>query len=270
MADWKLIEIGTRASYDGIEPIYGPLPDATGRTECHRVAERSATIVVVGQSNAANFAAGRYTAGPNVVNFNIYDGRCYPAVDPLIGASGDSGHFATRLGDFLIERGLAKHVTLAPIGMGNTRIEDWSSSGVFNYRILVLIRRLYEAHLKPDLILWQQGEGNREDNDPGGIRYRDNLIDVVTTFRRYGIDAPFMIALCTLCRGHHPNAAFIRTGQLRAVNPQLGTFLGPDTDQIGSEDRYDGCHMSESGVRKQAEMWADAIATLKQALPWTT
>jgi hypothetical protein len=266
MLDWRQIEIGSRASYDGSEAIYGPIPQGADRIACTCSSEQATTIVILGQSNAANFAQGRYIAKRNVVNFSIYDGQCYPAADPLIGASGDSANFATRLGDLLIAHGIADRVILAPIGMGNTRIEDWAPNGVFNRRILVLIRRLYEANLRPDLILWQQGEGNREDEDPGGLRYCGNLVDIVGTFRSYGVDAPFLIALSALCRAPHPNEGFVRAGQLAAVNQKLGTFLGPDTDQIGPADRYDGCHMSEAGVKKQAEMWADVITKLAPML----
>jgi Carbohydrate esterase, sialic acid-specific acetylesterase len=259
------IEIGERHTYDGLQPIYGPLPDATGRLSAplRLPGIENLVIVTIGQSNAANFAAGRYRAEREVINFGLYDGNCYRAVDPLIGASGDTGNFATRLGDILITRGFAERVVLAPIAMGNTRIEDWALGGVFHARILALIRRLFDAELSPHLILWQQGEGNQGDDDPGGRRYRSNLIGIVETFRSYGIAAPFMIALCTLCGAPHPNAANARAGQLGAVNVSLGTYCGPDTDQIGPEDRFDGCHMSETGVHKQALMWADAIAALR-------
>ena len=194
-----------------------------------------------------------------MVNFNLYDGKCYRATDPLIGASGDGGNFATRLGDILIERGFTERVVLAPIGMGNTRIEDWSFSGVFNRRILVLIRRLFEAAIIPDMVLWQQGEGNVGDNDLGGHSYCQHLLEVVQTFRDYGISAPFMIALCSLVADPPPTSENVRAGQLRAVRSETGTLLGPDTDRIGYEYRFDRIHMSEGGAQMQAEMWADSI-----------
>ena len=271
------IAIGERQSYDGAEPIYGPIPDAVGRqlVPCVTEAKRTSVIITLGQSNAANFAAGHYRAQADVSNFNLYDGRCYRAIDPLLGASGDGGNFATRLGDILILRGFAERIVLAPIGMGNTRIEDWSLGGVFKNRILVLIRRLWEAGISPNLILWQQGEGNASDVDPGGRNYRRHLLEVVQTFRNYGISAPFMIALCTVCGDPHPNPVLriiryllrqnARAGQRRAVSCEFGTFLGPDTDRIGREDRFDRCHMSESGVQKQAEMWADSIISQMQS-----
>jgi Carbohydrate esterase, sialic acid-specific acetylesterase len=261
------IAIGERHTYDGLQPIYGPIPNASGKVLAaprRRLGTENLVIVTLGQSNAANFSAGSYQAGPEVVNFSLYDGNCYRAADPLIGASGDTGNFATRLGDILIGGGLAERIVLAPIAMGNTGIEDWALGGVFHTRILVLIRRLFDAGLSPDLILWQQGEGNEADADPGGRRYRGNLVDIVETFRTYGITAPFLVALCTLCGEPHPNAANVRAGQLGAIDPDLGTFQGPDTDKIGPADRFDGCHMSEAGACKQALMWAEAIAAVRR------
>lgn len=196
------------------------------------------------------------------MNFNPYDGECYRAMDPLVGASGDGANFATRLGDILIECGFARRIAVAPIAMGNTRIEDWSSGGVFNQRIKVLIRRLFDAGVAPNAILWQQGEGNAGDDDPEGRSYTRHLLEVVQTFRKYGISAPFMIALCTLCGEPQPNAQNTRFGQRAAVRPEMKTFLGPDTDRLGHEYRFDGCHMNESGVQRQAEMWADSIIGL--------
>jgi hypothetical protein len=165
------ITIGDRHTYDGLQPIHGPIPDARGREPVARGRPETENLVIVilGQSNAANFAAGRYRAERDVVNFSLYDGNCYRAQDPLIGASGDTGNFATRLGDVLIDRGLAERVVLAPIAMGNTRIEDWAAGGIFHTRILVLLRRLFDAGLSPDLIFWQQGEGNQATTIPAAF-----------------------------------------------------------------------------------------------------
>jgi hypothetical protein len=256
-------EIAIAPPNDGAEPIYGPIPTAIGRQQVSCADDKTKFVIVtLGQSNAANFAAGRYSAHNDVVNFNFYDGQCYRAIDPLVGASGDGANFATRLGDILIERRFAERIVIAPIAMGNTRIEDWSSAGVFNQRIRVLIRRLSDAGMAPDVILWQHGEGNVGDDDPGGRNYSRHLLDVVQTFRTYGIAAPFMIALCALVADPPPTSENVRAGQREAVRAGIGTFPGPDTDRIGHDDRFDRIHMSESGVRKQAQMWADSIMAL--------
>jgi Carbohydrate esterase, sialic acid-specific acetylesterase len=250
--------------YDGAGPDYGGIFGTSGKEPIYLTDDSKRTFVMVtlGQSLAANFAAARYGARHAVLNFNAYDGKCYRAIDPLVGASGGGANFATRLGDILIERGFAERIVIAPIGMGNTRVEDWSSKGVFNQRIQVLIRRLFDARIIPDAILWQQGEGNVADDDPGGRNYCRHLLEVVQTFRKYRISAPFLIALSAMVADPPPTIQNVRAGQRAAVRKNMGTFLGPDTDCIGYEDRFDRVHMSESGVCKQAEMWADSIMRL--------
>ena len=267
------IAIGERESYDGAEPIYGPILDAAGRQLVPCLTDRKGTSVIItlGQSNAANFASGHYAAQGKVANFNLYDGRCYSAIDPLLGASGDGGNFATRLGDILIGVALPSESFLLQSAWVT---REWSigHSGASSTTESSLIRRLWEAGTSPNLILWQQGEGNASDVDLGGRNYRRHLLEVVQTFRNYGISAPFMVALCTLCGDPHPNPMVriirnllrqnVRAGQRGAVSSEIGTFLGPDTDRIGREDKFDRCHMSESGAQKQAEMWADAIGQI--------
>jgi len=50
-----------------------------------------------------------------------------------------------------------------------------------------------------------------------------------------------------------------REGQRTASIGQLGIFMGPDTDLIGTEHRYDNCHMSENGLALHATAWADVL-----------
>jgi hypothetical protein len=221
---------------------------------------RTAVVVTLGQSHAANHGGGQYTATKCVDNFNVYDGSCYHAADPLLGASGEGGNFATRFGDMVIERGLFDRVIIAPIAMGGTRVEQWAEEGLFNRRILALVRRLRDASLTPDFIFWQQGEGNRGVVDPGGHQYRKNLLEVVQTFRRFGVDAPFFIALAgdDFSLGG-PAQQYVRLGQLSAIHPELGTYFGPDTNIIGREHYSDSDHLTESGLSLLATMWVDAL-----------
>ena len=36
---------------------------------------------------------------------------------------------------------------------------------------------------------------------------------------------------------------------------KLNEYLGPNTDLIEVEDRYDGCHLSGRGLEKHADAW---------------
>jgi hypothetical protein len=259
------IILGPTDTYEQLDQAWGSIRDATGRRESSTAIEgdrtRTAVIVIVGQSNAANHGTGRLVARHCVDNFSLYDGKCYHAADPLLGASGDGGNFATRFGDKLIEGGLFDRVILAPIAMGGTMVEQWAEEGMFNRRIPALIRRLYDAGLRADFVLWQQGEGNPGVGDIGGRQYRKNLLEVIRTFRRYGVSAPFFVSLTTTCGGPHPNAKNIRDGQQSAVNPKAAIYQGADTDMIGLEYRWDACHFNEVGLDMAASLWLEVIAT---------
>jgi hypothetical protein len=254
-------------TYDNLDQNWLSIRDTSGRKETstviHGECSRTAVIITLGESNAANHGAGRYAAKHRVDNFNIYDGKCYNAEDPLLGASGEGGNFATRLGDKLIEDGLFDRVILAPIGMGGTTVEQWAHHGMFSRRIPVLVRRLYDAGLTVDFILWHQGEGNSGVGDGGGRQYRKNLLEVVETFRCCGVDAPFLVAMATLCGGPHANAENIRAGQKSAVDPLQSIYQGPDTDIIGVEYRWDQCHFDELGLSLAAALWLEVIAGLR-------
>jgi hypothetical protein len=263
------IELGPADTYDKLDHNWKSYADTSERTVVPCTdggPSRPLVIVTLGQSNAANHGQGLYVPKHRVDNFNLYDGKCYKAVEPLLGPSGQGGNFATRLGDMLIERRLADRVVLAPIAMGGTSVEQWAHEGVFNRRITASIRRLYDAGLTPDYILWHQGEGNAGASDVGGRQYRKNLLEVVASFRAYSVNAPFFVALVTRCgEGPKPNAVNVREGQRTAVVGQLGIFVGPDTDLIGSEHRFDACHMSESGLALHASAWADILEGFARA-----
>jgi len=222
---------------------------------------KQAVIVTLGQSNASNTGHGPIKAGDSVVNFNLYDGKCYQARDPLLGASNDGANFATRLGLDLTESKQFDRVVIAPIAMGGTSIQHWSPPGVFNRRILVLIKRLYDAGLKPDFILWHQGEANVDSLDVNGAIYSARLSEVISTFRIYGIDAPFFVAQASYCGGPRAGSESVRTAQRQVGQLGLNAFPGPDTDALGEEYRYDHCHFNEKGTIRHAELWAQILTS---------
>jgi len=256
------IDIGSLDNYDELDQNWKSFRDTSHRTQAPcRADERTAVIVTLGQSNAANYSLMRYTPTHDVLNFDLYDGRCYKARDPLLGTSGTGGNFATPLAEMLIERGLYARVIIAPIAMGGSTVEEWADEGMFNRRILALIRRLFDAGLTPTQILWHQGEGNSGIGDSHGRQYHKNLLEVIATFRTYGISAPFFVALATKCGAYpRPNGDSIREGQASAVNPLDNVFLGPDTDTLGDEYRdKERCHFNAAGLLRHAAMWADVL-----------
>ena len=256
------IDIGSLDNYNELDQNRQSFRDTSHRTQLPCQAdERTAVIVTLGQSNAANYGLSRYTPKHDVRNFDLYDGHCYKAQDPLLGASGTGGNFATPLADALIERGLYTRVIIAPIAMGGSTVEEWADEGMFNRRILVLIRRLFDAGLIPAQILWHQGESDPGMDDTDGRQYRNNLLEVIATFREYGVSAPFFVALATKCGIYpRPGGNNIREGQASTVNQLDNVFLGPDTDTLGDEYRdSEHCHLNAAGLLRHAAMWADVL-----------
>ena len=217
---------------------------------------RTAVMLILGQSNGANTGAVRYEPVRRVFNFNVFDGRCYVAKDPLLGATDSRGNFATRMADMLIERQAFDSVILAPLGVGGSRIEEWTTGGARHRRLQVAIKRAGDFGLRFTHVLWHQGESNAR-FDPDGALYVDCFMDIHASLRSYGVDAPIFVAQASICASP-PNES-IRAAQRAVLDAAAGIFAGPDTDTIGSLDRYDDCHMAESGLIKHAELWADIL-----------
>jgi hypothetical protein len=233
-----------------------PPPPARVERPCSLVSGKTAIIVVHGQSNAANYGSTRHTAREAVDNFDSASGKCFAAADPLLGADGMGGSFATRLGDMLIQDGRYDRVIVVPLARGGASIAFLNNEGAA--LITNGIAKLKAAGLTPTHILFQQGETDAVSTTTAD-QYASLLHQLVKRFRAAGFDAPFYLSRSTKCdyAGPNNNIAAVRAGQFSAVNETLNIRLGPDTDTIGNEGRSpDGCHMNEAGTLANAVLWA--------------
>lgn len=78
-------------------------------------------IVGFGQSNSANSAGHRFETNKDIVNF--YNGKCYVAIDPLLGATGRGGSVWIPLSEALNIND--KTIVLSTFGVGGTKVSDW-------------------------------------------------------------------------------------------------------------------------------------------------
>jgi hypothetical protein len=81
--------------------------------------------------------------------------------------------------------------------------------------------------------------------------------------------APVFVARSTLCDGGdhpHNNHEAIRSAQVGLASTIGGILMGPDTDTIGTEDRFDGCHLSQNGLQRCADLWFETIAAHRRLL----
>jgi hypothetical protein len=256
----RIIHLSDLDTYENVDLHRGSWNDATGRLRVTRdeaTQGHTAVILIFGQSNGANSGEGRYTPRPRVFNLNLFDGQCYAAQDPLLGATEDRGNFASRMADMLIERRVFDSVVLVPTSVGGSRIEEWTPGGARHRRLQVAIQRAREFGLVFSHLLWHQGESNAGP-DADFDRYLNCLQDIHASLRQYGVTAPLYIAQATICDSA-PNE-IIRSAQRSAVDPALGILAGPDTDTIGFEHRFDNCHMNEAGLTRHAAMWADILS----------
>jgi hypothetical protein len=224
-------------------------------------------ILTFGQSNAANWGEERYAARGAVHVFNMFDMKFYRAIDPLPGASVDTGcvyggSVWGRLGDRLIDAGFARSVLFVPIAFGASYVEDWAPGGGCYPRLMLALHRLKRAGITVDLLCWHQGEANANHTSMTAEEYRDCFRAILRGVREAGVKAQVYVALATLCENDsHPfqNSAEIRLGQKKLVSLGDRVMPGPDLDQIGIEHRRDGCHFSASGQELAAQAWFLAI-----------
>lgn len=208
-----------------------------------------------GQSNSANAGETRFASTKPV--FNFYKGRCFKAVDPLLGATSDQGSAWTRLGDMLVDSGLFDNVIFVTIGVGSTSISRWKSDGDLFQRIVNAKTHLDQQQLKLTHLLWHQGES---DGLIGTSKqgYKAMFVDMVDGIRRLGVDAPLYLAVATRCRG--PAVEEIQQAQLELAEEREDVLMGPNTDTISDmDDRHDFCHFSHAGLRKHAALWLEAL-----------
>jgi len=66
------------------------------------------------------------------------------------------------------------------------------------------------------------------------------------------------------------NKPAIRRAQERMIDEVPHCFAGPDYDTLAKADRYDGVHLSESGMARAAQLWAECLTPtfFQQAVPF--
>lgn len=221
---------------------------------------RLAVLFALGQSNLANEgdAGALFEPGSAVYNFNFFDGRIYRARDPLLGAYWNRSNLLTRLGDRLVRSGAYDRVLLVPVAAGGTACADWVPGGKVFPRAAVALTRLRARGIVVTHALWQQGEAESAEKAPDGATWMRHFRTMVAALRRAGMAAPLYVAQSTRC--HHPPNATIRAAQEGVIEPAARILAGPDTDTIGPEHRWDGCHFSGEGLDRAAGLWFESIA----------
>jgi hypothetical protein len=246
--------------YDGI----GRLTGYPGKiaVDCPDQTKYTAVLLAAGQSNSSNHAEKKIaTRHPGRV-FNYSAGKCYAAASPLLGASGEDGEFLTPLADELISAGTYKSVVIVSSGIADTAISRWQRGGDLNLVLLATVRAMARRYAVTEFI-WHQGENDFK-NRTSATSYANGFNSLLETLAEAEVVAPAFIAIATKCDADWvPDNAAAR-GQRQLVDNKR-IYLGVDTDALlGASDRRDTCHFSESGQRKTALSYAEAIRKMRQ------
>lgn len=203
------------------------------------------TVVLVtgGQSNASNVVPVLHEVEGDVSVW--FDGRCFPASDPVLGATSDRGSLWSVLGDRLAGD-LGRPVLLIAGAIGGTQFADWTDSRSGYYDALMQrVAHAREAGFQPDMILWHQGETDAAaERDMAALK-----ADVTELTRRLLSDipeAPLYLFQASRCMGsNRVNGVPAVVEVLQAVaagNPRIVT--GMNTDVLGRDYRWDQCHFN--------------------------
>lgn len=245
-------------AYDG----FGRLAGFPGKAKvpCPRQEAGTAVLLVIGQSNAANHAAYRHASPYPDRAVNYFGGRCYAAASPLLGSTGEKGEFITLLADRMLAAELYERVVVIASSIGGSSVSRWEQDGDLNDMLAGVLAEAGRSY-RITQVIWHQGEEDAARSTSAKI-YARQFRSLMNTLVRYGVDAPVFLAVTTRC-GFEPG--------WRADNPvavsQRGLVdgsrivLGVDADELLGEGdrRADGCHLSESGQRKVADAYFEAI-----------
>jgi hypothetical protein len=246
---------------DHISYASGLNNDTKGKTSvpCSKFAQsRTPVILTFGQSNAANHGRGLFTPDSGVYNFNFLDGKCYVGKDPLLGATGKGASVWTRLGDKLVQNKIYMDVLFVPIAVGGTTIRRWIPGEPDFKNISRAVKQLQKNRLQITHLLWHQGEA---DYKLLKQHYKEYFFLMLQGIRDLNVDAPIFVSIASVC--NNGGSDDIRAAQRELPSLSEEIFPGPNTDTLW--ERYDGCHLTEIGLIKFADLWYDKILAWKKA-----
>lgn len=235
--------------------------------DCPQPGPRTAIIMALGQSNAANYAGGvnRSRYGGRVAAF--FDGACYLAQDPLPGGDGEGGSIWTGLANELIGSGRYDAVLVVMHALGGSSISRWLPSGDLGGRMVSILDGLKVVGLEPTHATWTQGEADRSPSSAfnGEAAYSAALAKVIAAIRSKS-SAPILVSLVSSCpslaEAGGPSLG-IRRAQIAAQSSEAGVYPGIDLDRIeGFEERF-GCHLTETGLRRAVAEMVGAFGAVR-------
>ncbi|MBY2950356.1 sialate O-acetylesterase [Rhizobium leguminosarum] len=254
----------SRYTFDDNERLIGD--ESKTLVACPPQTDRTAVLLILGQSNAANYGGQRHRSNYGARVVNAFDKRCFIAASPLLGSTNTRGEYWTPLGNNLIASGQNDNVILATLAYSGSEVARWAAGGDFNPVLVGTVKQLQGSGYRITNVLWVQGEADLVMGTTAKA-YQERFMSMVDTLRQHGVEAPVYISIASKClepsnggfKEHIPDNAIVRA-QLALSKSSHGIREGVNSDALlDGDDRYDDCHFGGTGGEKAARAWLNLL-----------
>ncbi|OWV69157.1 hypothetical protein ATY76_11810 [Rhizobium sp. R339] len=254
----------SRYTFDDKERLIGD--ESKTLVTCPTQTDRTAVLLILGQSNAANYGGQRHRSNYGARVVNAFDKRCFIAASPLLGSTNTRGEYWTLLGNKLIASGQNDNVILAPLAYSGSEVARWAAGGDFNPVLVDTMKKLQDSGYRITGVLWVQGEADLVMGTTAET-YQERFMSMVGTLRQHGVEAPVYISIASKClepsnggfKEHIPDNAIVQA-QLALSKGGHGIREGVNSDVLlDGDDRYDDCHFGGTAGEKVSQAWLNLL-----------
>ncbi|TCS05327.1 sialate O-acetylesterase [Rhizobium sp. BK418] len=254
----------SRYTFDDKERLIGD--ESKTPVPCPPQTDRTAVLLVLGQSNAANDGGQRHRSNYGARVVNAFGKRCFVAASPLLGSTDTKGEYWTLLGNKLIASGQNDSVIIAPLAYSGSEVARWAAGGDINPVLVDTVKQLQDSGYRITSVLWVQGEKDLVIGTTAEA-YQERFLSMVDTLRQHGVEAPVYISIASKClepsnggfKEHIPDNAIVRA-QMALSKSGHGIREGANSDALlDGDDRYDDCHIGGSGAEKVSQAWLSLL-----------
>ena len=224
----------------------------------------SVNIAYLGQSNHGNIIEREKNFDLPYKNVFTYDWRlgvCSRYKEPLVGVDGRAGGFGHISSDTIYylkkNYNFSKNIIVLGFSKGGTKAQDWASGQLAN-KFDFFLKRLKKDDIDIDYVFWHQGES--EDKNANRIYYQNYIRDIHLIFQKILTNSSktrIGMALVSVCRSEKNK--YLNKSQLSVIQGNNRVFLTLNTDNLGRNYRYDGCHFNDLGASVIGKKYAAFI-----------
>ena len=143
---------------------------------------------------------------------------------------------------------------------GGSRASDWSR-GVLSNKFSFIMQSLQKNNIEINYVLWHQGESENKSSDKS--YYQNYIKDMNMIFNKFSEasnQTKIGMALVSFCDSE--SSEILINSQKSIIENNDKVFLTLNTDKLGVDYRYDGCHFNSFGASKIGEKYSDLLIKL--------